>query len=373
MLLLSLGFILFIFAFLDKAFGFFQKKIIIFLFCSIFVVLGGIRWNTGTDWLPYYDGFMNSSNYYDAVLSPYSFEWGYGILNYIIFNLTNSYTVFLVFFTFLKVCIKYKFLTQKEFLGYSLLSLYLYFCYALGDIVSTRQLLAVSFTLYSTLFIVKRKFFIFLIFVFLATLIHKSAIIFIFSYYIYWLNIKREMLIGVFFSSLILSVIFSTFSVSNIYIPIISDLSIFSSYQDKIETYSELGSTVYGSIDSTSTNLLGYLKKIFIMLPFLFLRKEADTIHARLFNLIVFGSVIYFVFGSIASDFKRLGAYFDILEIIVYPYLIYTISNKKTRYILLFLFCLIMYFRMFSSVFTFWSLMDPFYTIFDSNSNRDMW
>lgn len=173
---------------------------------------------------------------------------------------------------------------------------------------------------------------------------------------------------------MLIGVVISSLNISTLYIPIFSDFDVFISYQKKIDMYSELGSEqVYGAIDSTTTNLLGILKKILILLPILLLRKESNIIYARLFNLIIFGAVLYFIFGSIATDFKRLAAYFEVIEIIVYPYYIYSIKNRDIRYVLLFIFCVAFYMRLYSGVYAFWDLLDPFYTIFDFNNYRNTW
>lgn len=373
MLLLSLAFILFPLAFLDKAFSALSKKIIIFFFCIIFILLGGFRWNTGTDWIPYHDAFQAASTYYDAVQTPYSFEWGFGMMNYIIKGLFDSYTIFLLIFSFITIYVKYKVISNKLFLSYGLFSFYLFFCYSIGDIVATRQSLAVSITFFSLLFIIKRQFWVFLLCIVVATLIHRSSIIFLFSYFVYHLNLSRKSLFIVFISSILIGFGMGQAKFVLFEIPFLSNFSFLTSYQNKIDLYNELGEVAYGSVSSNLINILGMLKKLIFILPLIYLRKNNNSIGARLLNIVVFGSVIYFVLGAIASDFKRLNTFFEIIEILVVPFFIFSITNKRIRYILILFYCTLAFTRLYSAVFTFWDLYDPFFTIFDFNNSRTMY
>lgn len=372
MLLLLIGALLLPFAFLDKAFSGFHKKIIILSFCLLFILLGGLRWNTGTDWNAYYNFFNESNTYLSATESLDNFEWGYSVLNFVVNYLTESYTAFLLIFTTLMVFSKYIIITNKNFLRYSLFSLFLYYCYYIGDIVSVRQLLASSIVFLSLLFIINKKPYKFLFMVILATLIHRTAIICLIIYNIYYLNISKLKLYFIFFSSMILGLFLFNFKIEQLNIPYLSEMLWFSSYQQKLDAYSELGQVVYGNLDTNQSIVLGYIRKILFIIPLIFLSKNNVTTRGLL-NICVLGSAIYFVLGGVASDFRRFGTYFDMFELLLIPIIIYSVNNKKIRYLLILFYSLLAIIKLVGYVTNFWDLFHPFHTILDMNNFRYMY
>lgn len=379
MLLLSIALILIPFAFLDKVFNNRTKRIIIILFSGYFIFLGGFRWLTGTDWYAYYYAFLNSDTIYGAFLAPHTMEWGYGFLNYIVNVLGGDYTIFLIVFTFLKVYLKYRVFISQYFINYALFSFFLFYCYEAGAIYGTRQTLAVSLIFLSVSFIIQRKFLWFLALVVLATLIHRTAIVFIFSYWIFNYKSTQQQLLKVFLFSIVLYFIFLSIDPSFLTnLPIISN---FSSYQEKLEAYSELQQISYGKVDAQTSNILGVIKKMMILLPLILsfnnlksrLSSQQFYIYRGLLNTIIFGATIYFVFGAMASDFKRMNAYFDIFEILAIPILLYNIRNKKLILLVGVYFMLIAFSKLYTAIITFEDLLDPFYFIFDLPFYRHMY
>lgn len=370
MLLLSIALILFPFAFLDKGFSNQAKYFIISFFCFLFVLLGGLKWNTGTDWEAYYYNFLNSVTYDRAVNSVTSFEWGFSYLNYLVNSLTGSFTIFLCIFTFLTVFFKYRVLINKQFISYSLFSLFIYYCYTIGDINSWRQAFAISIVLFSVFFIIKRKLLLFFLCIIIASLFHRSAIICLLMYYLYTINLSKRNMIVIFLSSMIVGILLLNLKVTGFNIPFLSSLDTFSAYQEKIDAYNDIGQVSYGQVDSNLSNLLGYLRKSLFIIPMILLVKKDDIRIYRLMNITVFGSVIYFILGAIATDFKRLGGYFDIFDIILIPAILYGIQNQKIRYFLIFVYGLFMLLRLYTSLYNFWGVYDPFITIFDFHNTR---
>lgn len=373
MLLLSIALLLFPFAFLDKAFSNQAKRVIIFLFCSLFILLGGLKWNTGTDWNPYYYNFLNSVTYDNAINSPASFEWGYSVLNFIINSSTGSFTVFLLVFTFFTVYFKYKVLISNDFISYALFGLFCFYCYSIGDIIAWRQAFAISIVFFSVFFIIRRNFFPFLLCILIASLFHRSAIICIILYYIYSINLSKNWMLIIFLSSMTLGILIFNLKISSFNIPFLSGLEAFSNYQEKLDAYNEIGQVSYGQVDSKLSNFLGYLRKAVFVLPMIFFVKKEDKITYSLMGITIFGSVIYFILGAIATDFKRLAGYFDIFDILLIPAILYGVHNQKLRYMLIFLYAIFMLLRLYTSLFNFWDVYNPFITIFDFHNTRSLY
>lgn len=372
MLLLSIALLLFPFAFLDKAFSNQTKYLIILFFCSLFILLGGLKWNTGTDWNPYYFNFLNSVTY-DRAVNSSSFEWGFSYLNYMVNSLTGSFTVFLCIFTFLTVYFKFRVLINHQFISYGLLGLFIYYCYTIGDINSWRQAFAISIVLFSVFFIIKRKILPFFLCIIVASLFHRSAIICLGMYYLYAINLSKRNMLLIFLSGMGIGILLFNLKSSNLNIPFFSSIDAFSAYQEKLDAYNDIGQVSYGQVDSNLSNFLGYLRKALFIIPMILLVKKDDVKIYRLMNIAVLGSVIYFVFGAIATDFKRLGGYFDIFDIILLPAILYGIENQKIRYLLIFVYALFMLLRLYTSLYNFWEVYDPFITIFDFHNIRNLY
>lgn len=372
MLLLSIAIILFPFAFLDRAFSSQAKRMIIYFFCLSFVVLGGIKWNTGTDWNSYYYEFLNSTTYDRAVNSPNSFEWGYAVSNFLVNDLTGSFTIFLLIFTFMTVFFKYKVLASNHFIKFGLFGLYCYYCYSIGDIIAWRQAFAISIVLFSVFFIVKRQFYFFLLCIFIAILFHRSAIICLILYYLYSVNLSKRSMMIIFLSSMLLGLFLFNIKALHFNIPFLGEMEVFSSYQDKLDAYNEIGQVTYGQVDSNLSNILGYLRKAIFVIPMIFLVKKEDIVTYRLLSFSIIGSAIYFILGAIATDFKRIGGYFDIFDVILIPTILYGIRNTKVRYIMIFIYAIFMFLKLYISLFNFWDIYDPFITIFDFNIQRQL-
>ena len=137
-----------------------------------------------TDLKAYYDyyriiGQLDWSN----IFGVYSFEPGYAILNKFL-SIFISWPQFILFFegAFCVFCTSY-FIYKNTDEVYDSLFLYITMGLFSFHLTSFRQSIAMSICLLSVELIKKRKFVPFLILVFLASTIHRTAILFIFAYF----------------------------------------------------------------------------------------------------------------------------------------------------------------------------------------------
>lgn len=373
MFLLSIAFFLLPFVFLDKTIKKNSKKILVICFSIILIFFGTVRWQTGTDWNSYYYFFLSATHYEIATQSAQSFELGYSLLNLWVNNTFQSYTAFLFIFTSLTVYLKIKVLTSKQFLSFSLLGFYIYYCMFIGDIVSNRQSLAISLTFFSLFFVIKRKLVPFLLVICLAMLIHRTAIIFIPAYFFYKQDFKQKTLMGIFTITMMLGVVLNSLDISMSNFSFLPGVNFLAEYNERANIYLEVGQTSYGSVDSSTSYILGYIKKCLIFIPIIILHRNNFNVYSRLLNITVVGSAIYFILGSMSSEFKRLAAYFDIIEMLVVPYYLYSIKGKLTKYTVIFIYCVMYFSKLYTLVINYWDLYNPFYTIFDSYINRNLY
>lgn len=169
-----------------------------FLSSLVLSIVAGIRNEfVGTDVLFYgsdlfYEACTNSSYMDFSPASIIRFEPGYLFLNHIVSRFTGNFNIFLFVvmfiqvFVFLMALLHYK--DKYPVIWGLVVFLLLYYNTSLNLM---RQMLSVSFAFYGFRFILERKRILFLLFVFLAFLMHRSAAIFLVAYPIYWLLEKR--------------------------------------------------------------------------------------------------------------------------------------------------------------------------------------
>ena len=134
----------------------------------LIVCLQGLRWRTGTDWLPYENCFELSNKYQ----VPYV-EFGYYIFNKIIRCFTNSYTIFLL----IECCIVAicQCVFSKQFLVKNISATLLYFFATC--IFPIRFTLATAIFLLSYKYIIERKLLKFLLVYIIASSIHQIIVL----------------------------------------------------------------------------------------------------------------------------------------------------------------------------------------------------
>lgn len=314
-------------------------KILYWSTCLFLFMLSFLRWETGTDWVNYY-------NYFQRVLyHPYEydeFEVGFRVLNYAVRSFTNEYTVLLFFSGLMLFFFQSK--AIKELSPFPLLSLTCLFASQAANILFVRQWMAIAILFYSIVYIKRRKFLPFLLLVLLAITIHRSAGIFIFAYWIFKAKISvKWMMIW-----LVSTVVFSLF-IQNLLNSLLGNLGNLV-IEDKLNTYlsESYNSGLNKELDYFSILIRGVANKLFIFLLSIFvLLRNANQDNIRGFiNIYWLGTMLYFVMLPISLALVRFSYPFDIVQII----LIAHISNsfgKESRIIVFFIFSVYLFLRLF--------------------------
>jgi EpsG family len=347
-----------------------RKKYKAGLFISLvllLIILGGIRWKTGTDWGTYYDFFKQNSSYND--FHSGQFEVGYAIINFLIKSLTNNYTVFLIILSFLIISIKSVYIYEHT--EYILIALLLYFAYFFGDIFFVRQSLALSLTLYSTNFIIKRQKIKFLITVLIASTIHISALFFLIAYFVYHLRVSNLVLLLFLFVCILLSIVNFDVVLFKLILKVIGDSTKFG---EKLHDYLFIGAAKrFGmQVSGLTSILLGGIKRLLI-LPVLFLfRKKIEKKYSEYggyLNLLIVGNGLYYLTIHFVA-LQRISTYFYFYEILLLLMLLASFNWWKER--LLLYMGLIVYaaLKLIYSIAAYPDLFIPYYSIFDQNIPR---
>ena len=331
-----------------------KHSFIIFIFFLLFFfLLGSLRWNTGTDWDPYYLYYITNDTKDNFIYDGKDFEKGYILLNYGIKEISNSYSVFLSICTFLNLVCFYYF-TRSIFKTRYIFILLLYFAIFQGGIFTTRQLLATSICLLSTIFIIKRRVIPFFTCIIAASLLHITSIVYIAAYFIY--NYKLSIKKFILFLGITILCSFSLKYILGDFISLINDPRL----SGKLITYTD-NNEAFGIV-----NLLKGIAKRIIILPLFFYIKEKhnkSNLYSGLFNIYLVGTLLYFLFSfADLAIFIRISTYFQLMEIPLL-YLSYMSYKRKWLMIFIILFGLMKIVSFYSG---YYDLYVPFNTIFSS-------
>lgn len=308
------------------------------LFIFVCFILASFRWEVGTDWESY-------NRYFNEIKVPFgdmfsihdTFEFGFILLNNFAKSISNEYTFCLL----LQAVIIYVFLGWGIYKGsyYPLLSVFIYFSMALGGIFFVRQTMALAILFYSISFIEQQKLKKFLLFVLLASLLHRTAVFFVFAYPIFTLRYSWKKIFVLFFVSVVVGSI-----VGILLLQFISSLNL-GVLSLKLASYLNTGNDVsYTTYSTTATIIRGSINRFFLIFLYILLLRNERLHNSRLngiINLQLFGICLYFMFTPISLEFARIGSFFDMAQVLAIPYLFKVrpkIKEKTLLFTIIFLY-----------------------------------
>lgn len=336
---------------------------------TVFVILwafASLKWKTGTDWEPYYDTFYYFSKEYEL-----NFEPGYIKLVAFVRGFTSNYSIFLTIFSFLCISIKFSFFLKYNKETFFTLIL-LFFCYYFADIFAVRQSLAISLTLFSTIFIINKKPVFFILFVALATSIHTSSILYFFAYYIYWRKISDKS----FYYIIFFSILFGLLGFGGIILELLlKALGLEGFLGDKINNY------LTGDNEGINTNvnplvlfMMGVTKRLLLIPVFLYIKNKSKSKFAYFqgyFNLYMAGNIIYFLFAKDLAVFVRASVPYLFFEIFLISYVLLYFKTDKKKIMLVFIVMMLFSWARFSAlVNSYYDLYVPYNSILDEKIER---
>ena len=269
-------------------------------------------------------------NYFEFIKES---EIGFQVIKYLLLNFTHNYFwLFLIssiiviycYLIFIKKYSKDYFLSVFIFITFGLYTFYFN---------GLRQGLAMAISMLAIPYMVQSKFIKFISIIFLASLFHRTALLFIIFYFIVNLRIKIEYKV--------LAVFLGSLSLSGLAIQYLASIN------EKYETYAEVSTKAGGYLT------LGFYVLIAIIV-YLSLKKfkANDFFYIKVSELYIYGVVFLIpvaMLGANASGPQRLLFYFIGLLVILIPYMFFRINNKLLYG--LFLFLAIFYFYVTTSKF----------------------
>lgn len=165
------------------------KKIFCYMIILLFWWVGGLAYKVGLDnyWYEHY--YLRDLRF--LKLSKETFEIGYVLINQFFNNLNLNYYTFRGIIFFIEVILIYKgiksFFKKKDEISWIFILLYSYGIFYFYYFSFIRQSIAISIIIYSLQYIYMKKKWKYLFWIIIASLFHKSSIIFIGIYFLFFL------------------------------------------------------------------------------------------------------------------------------------------------------------------------------------------
>lgn len=253
------------------------------------------------------------------ILYNNQYEWnekGYVYLVRLFNYFGFSFRFFLIIISFFSIFSLNHFL-QKYSKDY-IFSLILFVTIGLFSMYMTgiRQVIAISILLWSIDFIFRKKIFVFVLIVLLASSFHTSALVFLPIYFLNYINFTKNKILIFFFVFCIIIMLFKNYiwSFVSTIIP---------------NQYDDL---VFNSQDYY-TNILVIIIEVSILFFVIFYYKNSK-LNSNIYNtMIVFQiiSILFQIFGYSALQISRLSYYFACAKIIIIPNTLENFYNKGDK------------------------------------------
>lgn len=303
------------------------RRIILLVFALVCLLMGTIRYHTGSDWDSYFTYW-----YFDYSLNNFLFgnemETGYAWINFVIKSIFDSYPVLLFILSGITIFCYYK--ASWKLTPYPLVLAMILYSSDFYGIFPIRSTVAVSLTYLSCVMAVKKRFVPFLILVLLATEIHRTAIIFLPAYFLFQYRLSGKVLLicclasmGIGYSGLFIQLLSNFVGVDSVY------LSRAISYVQAAQSGDQFGSTFD---KETMVYVSGAIKVLAICLLLRFRSVLVERIpnFNGLFQCFIFGSCLLFMTGMDSPEIGiRLSAYYVFLQYTLMASSINIVNEKR--------------------------------------------
>jgi len=350
-----------IFAFLEvfnKEFVGKYKPLFAFICYAFLIFHDGLRWETGTDWIPYYDAFetlfFNSDN-----SAAETFEPGYFAFFYAIRLLSDDYSLYLilhaiVFYTCFFYCI-------FKISRYPFVSLLLFYYITLPYLGMNRQFLAMAIYAVGLVQLSEGKKLHFFLAIIVAMLFHKTAIVGLAALFANH-RIRPIFLIALLGVACAISFSGVLDGVSNLAALALSD-----GMEKKADVY--LNEEYEISPIATAISLTRKLLWVGLLLVFDKKVDDKDDNYYFIFNLYFVGVLFYTLFNGTPLQVivARALIYYNIMEMFLIPYILTIFKPNYGKLFVMFLlvaYCYINIKKGFSNYTDLFDLFEPYKGLF---------
>lgn len=321
-----------------------KYKVLMLTLCFFFLVFhDGLRWETGSDWLSYYNFYSN----FDIMADRNSlFEPGYMLFMGILHSLSEDYTLYLVVHALVFYSLFFYAITKTSHSPF--VSLLLFYMIIVPYMGMNRQFLALALFSVGLVFLLEGERKLFILSIIIAFFFHKTVILAVPA-----LFLNREFPMKVILGTLSIAIILSLSGI----VDILGTGVALAMSGDGSDTSTRLD--LYTNLDN-ETSIISTLftlakKTIWLVLLLVFKSKvDKDPKYNLLFNMYFFSVVIYIIFNNTVLQIivARGLLYYNLAEIFVVPYVLTIFKpnyGKLGLMLLLTVYCTINIFKGFSN------------------------
>lgn len=266
---------------------------------------------------PYQDVFYSMYNTYEKSMGNYNWEYGYGLFNYVVYNLVPNFNFF--YFLYSIIIISGGLITIYRYSENTFFTFGLYLTGIFFSLFLMRQYIAISICLLTIPYILNRKLIPFILLTSLAMLFHISSIIWLLAYFIYLLPMNKKGMLYLFGVIIGLAVV----------APLLFETLLEFEYFWKLSAY---------SLDEAEKfTWKNFLISSFVLVYFLFMiRHEFFQLEGaiKLFFLLYCVSICFDFINMIGTSFTafyRLKLFFSFSSIYLITYATLRIENKDIK------------------------------------------
>ncbi len=319
-----------------------SEKIMLFIAFILLVFQIGLRWETGTDWWPYFDQFKYDSNWQSFKSGFNTMEKGYIMFTILIRTISDNYSVFLFIHALLFFSLLFK--SFKSFTPFFFASILLFYASNMGMTGSNRQLLALVICLMGLKELIEGHKIPFFIYIVVASFFHLTALLFM-IYFFFDRRIEIKWII-------VALIIFLIIGYTNLPLKLFTLLGGFnelSAYKTK-----EYLNSASDALRENQLSLAGMVKRILFLILFLSTRDKIlhNFGHYNYFlNGYIFGLAFYFLFSrSLLVMISRGSFYFNIMEPILLSYQLTLLKKPNKKFVLSACMCILAVILFFQSI-----------------------
>lgn len=282
-------------------------------------IVSSYRYGIGTDYFMYEDIsiFSSSATSIKSIMDRFELEPGWAALNWITAKIFNDPKVIFAISSFIFLFCAYKMIAyyvDRISVGMSIFIL-LILCY-LPSFNAVRQYVAIGILMLSFKYIENKRLIKFFILVFIATIFHYTALVFIPIYFILYKKISKTK---------IAVIIGGAFTIILGYNFIISTIISISPAFEKYERYLYTGNGQF--------NMIMFLFQAIIVSFILLAYNPLKNSNYFMYNLVYvfFISIVVSFLGNMVLFVGRISYYFEISLIILIPYICKNIVRAKDK------------------------------------------
>jgi hypothetical protein len=303
------------------------------------VLLVGLRWETGTDWEPYYRIFYTNDTSADYDMATFGIDYGYLAFNQLVYLFTQDMTVFLILSALLAVGLVYIFIEKSTL--FPCMGVYLlYTSYIITHFMgSNRRMIAIGFVCVAFGYLRKERSLLekwpaWTLPLAGAWAMHRTSLAAAPLMFISKRQWPTIVVLAALVASLALGLLGVPFAILQWMGAVLSDYTGIAAI-NKLVFYTSDEATLSANLDVNRQALFGVLKRSTVLAIFIaYMHYQRPSTYAtQLYNIFLVGCILYFAMVG-SPIFQIISTYFSIVEIVLLPIIFQSLKQMKAPFVI---------------------------------------